>query len=84
MTDQEIIEEVAEDLYTLYCQKVGGKNFQGDPLPGWQEFGSDPKKTLQANAWRAVAARAIDTLLSVNFNPARSLPLLKMECRPRK
>tara|TARA_R110000765_G_scaffold7963_8_gene26147 strand:+ start:3358 stop:3666 length:309 start_codon:yes stop_codon:yes gene_type:complete len=53
---EEIIKSVYEDLtsiaYTTYCKEVGGVAFNGDELPDWEEFGSDPDKTKQANAWR--------------------------------
>ena len=45
----------AGELYTHYCKAVGGVAFNGDPLPTWDEFIADPKKTKQANAWLAVA-----------------------------
>jgi hypothetical protein len=50
--------ELAEKLYTKYCQAVGGKAFNGDPLPSWPEFVEDPAKAKQANAWIIVAEEA--------------------------
>lgn len=58
----EFIEGLSGNLYTCYCDSVGGVNFQGDKLPDWEEFSKDPSKTLQANGWRAVAWKAIETL----------------------
>jgi len=54
------IETLANILYTAYCKKVGGKAFNGDPLPSWEEFTADEKKQLQANAWREVAQTAVN------------------------
>ena len=56
-------EKLANILYTRYCVEVGGLAFNGDPLPTWAEFGSDPKKQKQANAWRAVADAAIEEIV---------------------
>lgn len=56
-------ETVAEALYTTYCEAVGGVAFNGDPLPGWQQFSTDPTKEKQANAWLAAADRAMRLLL---------------------
>lgn len=47
------IEELTEIAYETYCKEVGGKAFNGDPLPSWKEFASDPNKTKQSNAWRS-------------------------------
>ena len=53
-------EELAEHLYQTYCHNVGGKAFNGDPLPSWKEFQADPKKRIQSEAWIATAVRAIE------------------------
>jgi hypothetical protein len=53
-------EELADKLYTKYCVEVGGKAFNGDPLPSWQDFRDDPTKLVQSNAWVAVASTAIE------------------------
>jgi len=55
---------VAERLYTVYCQSVGGKAFNGDPLPSWEEFVNDPTKEKQSKAWLDAGSAAIDLLLS--------------------
>lgn len=52
-------EALAKVLYDRYCQEVGGKAFNGDPLPKSDEFFKDSTKTKQANAWRTVAGSAI-------------------------
>jgi hypothetical protein len=53
-------EEIAGQLYEHYCDAVGGKAFNGDPLPDWATFRSDPKKTLQSDAWVRVAEKAVE------------------------
>lgn len=53
---------IAGEMYRVYCEAVGGVAFNGDPLPGWDEFSTDPKKTKQAEAWRIAADRAIQLL----------------------
>ena len=45
-------------LYTEYCEAVGGKAFNGDPLPDWSTFSNDPTKTKQSNAWLKTAEKA--------------------------
>lgn len=55
-------ETLAMDLYSVYCQAVGNKAYDGKPLPDADVFFSDPAKTLQANAWKKVAGAALDTL----------------------
>jgi hypothetical protein len=47
--------EAATLLYTTYSAEVGGKAFNGDPLPDWQTFSNDPTKTKQAQAWERAA-----------------------------
>lgn len=51
----ERIDNVARQLYEVYCRAVGGIAFNGDPLPSWEEFSKDASKLKQANGWRAVA-----------------------------
>jgi hypothetical protein len=48
-------EQKAHKLYETYCLAVGGKAFNGDPLPDWATFRSDPAKKLQSDAWVAAA-----------------------------
>ena len=57
-------EYIAEELYRVYCLAVGGKAFNGDPLPDWETFYTDETKEKQANAWIAAAERAIQLLAS--------------------
>ena len=61
MSPYKIVEEHAARLYTVYCEAVGGFAFNGDPLPDWKEFGSDPKKQKQADAWRKVAEESLNS-----------------------
>lgn len=49
------IESLTAKLYAVYCDAVGGKAFNGDPLPNWTDFATDIKKIKQAEAWRKVA-----------------------------
>lgn len=54
--------ELAGLLYKTYCDAVGGKAFNGDPLPDWKTFSQDPAKSKQAFGWYEVA-RAAQSLL---------------------
>lgn len=47
--------ELAKLMYDTYCQAVGGKAYNGDPLPTSEELFSDKSKTVQANGWYEVA-----------------------------
>lgn len=49
-------------LYNAYCADVGGKAFNGDPLPEWNLFRGDPSKLKQSKAWVVAASIAIETL----------------------
>jgi len=49
---------IAVPLYETYCKSVGGKAFNGDPLPTWREFHADTTKQKQVNAWLNVAIEA--------------------------
>lgn len=53
------ITELAIELYDVYCAAVGGKAYDGRPLPTGREFMNDPAKQKQADAWRAVAVHAV-------------------------
>ena len=52
--------QLAGELYTTYCHEVGGKAFNGDPLPSWDEFSKDPKKQKQVEGWGGVASKALE------------------------
>lgn len=51
----EDVENLAEFMYSTYCKAVGGKAFNGDPLPDWKTFAADPSKAKQVEAWRHTA-----------------------------
>ena len=57
-----LTEKAARLLYTVYCKRVGGKAFNGDPLPDWDTFVNDPAKGRQANAWRDAANELLCSL----------------------
>lgn len=57
-----VIDKLAEKLYENYCREVGGKAFNGDPLPNWKDFSSDPNKQKQSNAWVSVAVGAVGVM----------------------
>jgi hypothetical protein len=48
MTD---VEQLARAAYAAYGESTGGKNYQGLPMPAFDDLGD----TIQA-AWRAAAA----------------------------
>lgn len=52
------IEDLAELLYERYCEEVGGRAYDGMPLPNWKQFRSDPNKRVQSEAWVRVASMA--------------------------
>lgn len=52
-------ETLAHRMYDVYCRRVGGKAFNGLPLPSSKEFFKDDTKTEQAEAWIAAADEAI-------------------------
>ena len=56
------VEEFAGKLYDRYCEAVGGKAFNGDDLPKWDAFRTDPSKQKQSDAWVETARLALDIL----------------------
>ena len=54
------IDQKAIELYDIYTAAVGGKAWNGDPLPCGKHFMSDPTKQKQADGWRAVAAHVCE------------------------
>jgi len=56
----EIIEETAKKFYEEYCDAVGGRAHDGEPLPDWDMFFADPKKAKQSAAWLQVAKVACE------------------------
>lgn len=51
-------EQIAEQLYDEYCKTVGGKAWDGKPLPDWRTFRNDPVKLVQVQGWINVARKA--------------------------
>jgi len=58
--DDKEIESWAKDAYEVYSEAVGGVNFQGDALPGWEEYRNDPTKTKTLQGWLAVGKFVIE------------------------
>lgn len=55
----EVLSVIAGQMYTAYCEAVGGVAFNGDALPNWDDFASDPAKSKQSKAWIAAARTTI-------------------------
>lgn len=51
-------DNLAGQFYAVYCAAVGGKAFNGDPLPDWETFRADESKKVQSDAWVRVAETA--------------------------
>ena len=62
MSDITRTDHLAGQLYTAYCEAVGGKAFNGLPLPAWPDFVIDKNKSVQVEAWRVVARTARSSL----------------------
>lgn len=60
MSNYDKIEQIASDLYSVYSESVGGKAWNGDPLPDWATFRADPAKAKQVEGWLAVARKAAE------------------------
>lgn len=56
-------EKLAMAMYGEYCEKVGGKSYDGKPLPTAKEFFNDETKAKQARAWMAAASKALELIL---------------------
>ena len=57
------MKKLAMALYDEYCEKVGGKAYDGRPLPTAKEFFEDDTKIKQARAWMAAASKALELIL---------------------
>ena len=58
------IDQLAGEMYSEYCAAVGGKAFNGDPLPTWEYFCADDlTKKKQIAAWIKVAEHAREVFL---------------------
>lgn len=55
-------------MYDAYCDAVGGKAWNGQPLPKSGEFFTEPSKNTQADGWRAAARTAENLLTQTNEN----------------
>lgn len=53
---------LAGELWKSYAAAVGGKAFNGDPLPTWNDLLADTNKEKIVSAWLAVADKAIERL----------------------
>ncbi len=75
------VEALAGELYEIYCAEVGGKAWNGDPLPSWKEFRADPIKTLQSDAWVMVADKAVQKVsrLVLKFDRSATRSLQGMD-----
>ena len=57
------MKKLAMALYAEYCAEVGGKAYDGRPLPTAKEFFNDDTKAKQARAWMAAASKALGIIL---------------------
>lgn len=57
------MKRVAMAMYDAYCEEVGGKAWDGRPLPTSKEFFNDETKQKQAMGWFAAASKAIEMLV---------------------
>lgn len=71
---------LAAFLYETYCAEVGGKAFNGDPLPSWEEFSADPAKQKQADAWRKVSEQVMFSPAEGNNIPTDDMPEPNPRC----
>ena len=60
--------ELAKAIYDEYCAAVGGKAYDGKPLPTAAEFFADKTKQKQAMGWFAAASKAIELILGDTNN----------------
>ena len=60
--NMEMQEKLARAMYDVYCTAVGGKAWNGEPLPGSAEFFTDAGKQVQADGWRRAAGEAMQML----------------------
>ena len=70
---------LAGQFYTEYCRRVGGKAFNGEPLPDWEAFRADPTKTVQSDAWVAVAAMSVANAIHRHTDVGRIIEASKAE-----
>lgn len=58
------LESLAMQMYDDYCAAVGGKAYDGRPLPTAEEFFSDDSKAKQVRGWLAAAGSALAFVLN--------------------
>lgn len=58
-----VTEKLAMAMYDEYCASVGGKAYDGRPLPTAKEFFNDDTKARQARGWMAAASKALQLIL---------------------
>lgn len=63
-----VMKQVAMAMYDEYCAAVGGKAYDGRPLPTAAEFFDDDTKRKQARGWFAAASKAIELILGDTNN----------------
>jgi len=68
------LEDFAGQLYERYCQAVGGKAYDGKPLPLWKEFRGDESKRVQSDAWVRVAESAYDRMVDFDVRDSSWSP----------
>lgn len=52
-------EELTEVAWSAYVKAVGGKSYNGDPLPTWPELARDHGKEKIVNAWRSAVEAVV-------------------------
>ena len=57
------MKKLAMALYDEYCAQVGGKAYDGRPLPTAKEFFNDDAKAKQARGGMAAASKALELIL---------------------
>lgn len=64
---------LAKQMYDSYCEAVGGKAHNGEPLPKSEEFFVDETKKVQADGWLAAAKKAEYSLRPIKCGPGTRL-----------
>lgn len=57
------MEKLAMAMYDEYCEAVGGKAYDGKPLPTAKEFFDDATKAKQQRGWFRAASKALEIIL---------------------
>ena len=69
--DRGQLEKAGELAWETYRQEIGGKAWNGDPLPDWTTMRNDPAKQKIVRSWIAVATRMENYWSEVNAYNAR-------------